>query len=147
MWMCQFNLYLDEVHLRRCGGRMAHSDLTSSVQNPVLLDKSHQLTTLIVMDAHRHVLHNSVKEALTELRSTYWVIRRRQFIRNILHKCLICRIHLLYLSIASDSRNHSDTLEWTSPVHCMLNSPLFPENRRCGCAFTPVVLRELFTLI
>ena len=91
LWKSQFNLYLDEAHLWRCGGRMTHSDLPSSARTPILLDKGHPLTTLIVMDAHRRVLHNGVRETLTELRSTYWLIRGRQFVRKVIHKCLICR--------------------------------------------------------
>lgn len=50
---------------------MAYSDLPSSTQTLILLDKNHPLTTLIVKDAHRRVLHNGVKETLMELRFAY----------------------------------------------------------------------------
>ena len=36
-------------------------------------------------------MHNGVKETLTELRSQYWLVRGRQFIRTQLSKCAICR--------------------------------------------------------
>ena len=91
VWKYQFDLFLDKSQLWRCGGRMANSDLPSSARNPILLDKGHPLTSLIVMDAHRRVMHNGVKETLTELRSAYWLIRGRQFIRKIVHSCLTCR--------------------------------------------------------
>ena len=45
----------------------------------------------MVMDAHKHVLHNGVKETLTELRSAYWLVRGRQFIRKLLRTCVVCR--------------------------------------------------------
>ena len=70
---------------------MSNSDLPSSAQTPILLDKSHPLTALIVMDAHRRVLHNGVKETLTELRSAYWLIWGRQFVHKVIHSCLTCR--------------------------------------------------------
>ena len=70
---------------------MSNSDLPLSAQTPILLDKNHPLTSLIVMDAHRRVMHNGVKEILTELRSSYWLVRRRQFVRKVIHCCLMCR--------------------------------------------------------
>lgn len=66
---------------------MSNSDLPSSAQNPIL----HHLTKLIVMDAHRRVLHDGVKETLTEIRSAYWLIRGRQFVRKLIYRCVICR--------------------------------------------------------
>ena len=37
------------------------------------------------------VLHNGVKETLTLLRSRYWIIRGRQYMRKVLNECRICR--------------------------------------------------------
>ena len=91
LWKRQFNLYVDEFQMWRCGGRMSNSDLPLSAQTPILLDKNHPLTSLIVMDAHRRVMHNGVKETLTELRSSYWLVRGRQFVRKVIHCCLTCR--------------------------------------------------------
>ena len=70
---------------------MSNSDLPLSAQTAILLDKNHPLTSLIVMDAHRRVMHNGVKEMLTELRSSYWLVRGRQFVRKVIHYCLTCR--------------------------------------------------------
>jgi hypothetical protein len=64
---------------------MMNSNLPISAQTPILLDKNHHLTKLVVMDAHRHVMHNGVQETLAELRSSYWVIRGRQFVRKLIH--------------------------------------------------------------
>ena len=70
---------------------MGNSDLPPSSQQPVLLDKTHHLTKLIVMEAHNRVKHNGVKETLTELRSAYWVMQGRQFVRQLIYRCVICR--------------------------------------------------------
>lgn len=91
LWKHQFDLFVDESQLWRCGGRMSNSGLPSSAQTPILLDKNHPLTALIVMEAHRRVMHNGVKETLTELRSVYWLVRGRQFVRRVIHRCLKCR--------------------------------------------------------
>ena len=34
-----------------------------------------------------------MKETLTELRSRYWIIRGRQFVRKLIHDCRVCRRH------------------------------------------------------
>ena len=69
-------------------GYLTRIFLLDPAQMPILLD---YLTTLIVLDAHQQVMHNGVKETLTELRSNYWVVRGRQFIRKLIHHCLVCR--------------------------------------------------------
>ena len=46
---------------------MGNSALAPAAKYPILLDKQHHLTRLIVMDAHRRVLNNGVRETLTEL--------------------------------------------------------------------------------
>ena len=35
-------------------------------------------------------MQGGVKETLTEIRSKYWVVRGRQFVRKIIHKCVTC---------------------------------------------------------
>ena len=76
-WKQQFGLLIDESNLWRCGGRMGNSALAPAAKHPILLDKQHHLTRLIVMDAHKRVLHNGVRETLTELRASYWLVRGR----------------------------------------------------------------------
>jgi len=90
MWQKQFGLFLVEG-VWQCKGRIGNADLPCTTRYPVLLPKEHYLATLIVQDAHNRVMHNGVKETLTEIRSKYWVIRGRQFVRRVLHKCVVCR--------------------------------------------------------
>ena len=90
-WRHQFGLYKDSSNLWRCRGRLSNTNLSDCTKNPILLDKSHHLTTLIVRDAHRRVLHNGVRETLTEVRAAYWIVRGRQFVRTIIHQCVVCR--------------------------------------------------------
>ena len=86
----QLELFADGHGLWRCGGRMQQSDLSPSTQHPILLDRCHHVTTLLIMDAHHRVRHNGARETLTELLSNYWLVRGRQFVRKLIHKCLVC---------------------------------------------------------
>ena len=90
-WKQQFGLFADDNGIWRCGGRLTKTDLPFATKHPVLLDQRHHLATLIVRDAHSRVKHNGVKETLAELRSKYWIIRGRSFVRKMLHRCVVCR--------------------------------------------------------
>ena len=84
MWEHQFVLFLDEG-VWRCKGRLGNADVSYASRYPALLTKEHPLAILIVKDAHSRVMHNAVKETLTEIRSKYWIIKGRQFVRKIIH--------------------------------------------------------------
>ena len=43
---------------------MGNSALAPAAKYPILLDKQHHLTRLLIMDAHKRVFHNGVKETL-----------------------------------------------------------------------------------
>ena len=91
MWKKQFGLHVDENGLLRCKGRLGNADLPVSTRHPVLLCKKHPLTSLVVREAHERVMHNGVKETLTEIRTKYWIVKGRQFVRQMIHKCVLCR--------------------------------------------------------
>ena len=91
VWKKQFGLFLDDSKLWRCKGRLGNANLPFCTKYPALLPKHHYLTGLIIVDAHVHVMHNGIKETLTQVRSKYWIIQGRQIVRQILLKCLICR--------------------------------------------------------
>ena len=68
-----------------------NAELTESEKHPAMLDTGHHVTSLIIKDCHERVHHNSVKASLTELRSKFWLIRGRQFVRKVLHGCITCQ--------------------------------------------------------
>ena len=91
VWKKQFDLFLDEDGLYRCKGRLSNADIPPSMKYPILLNKRHHLAILIVRNAHERVMHNGVKETLAEVRMKYWIIKARQFVRQLLYKCVVCR--------------------------------------------------------
>lgn len=90
-WSQQFFLFTDDKGVLRCGGRLSNATLPYATRHPVLLSRDHYLTSLLVRQAHQQVMHNGVKETLTELRTRYWLIKGRSLVRKIIHKCVICR--------------------------------------------------------
>ena len=92
-WTDQFGLFQDSSGLWRCGGRLHNSDAPPTTVHPVLLNKEHHLTILIVRECHKRVMHSGVKATLTELRSKYWIVQARNFVRRTLNECVVCRRH------------------------------------------------------
>ena len=39
------------------------------------------------------VLHDGVKETLTELHVSFWIVKGRSFTKRIIHQCHLCRRH------------------------------------------------------
>ena len=81
-WKTQFRLFLDSDGIWRCGGQLANANAPYSTRFPILLPKNHQMTHLILQHAHERVLHEGVKETLTQLRSKYWIVRGRSLVKQ-----------------------------------------------------------------
>ena len=54
-----------------------------NVKYPYLLLKEHRFTVLVVIYSHELVLHNGLRETLTQLRSEYWIVKARNFIKKV----------------------------------------------------------------
>ena len=87
----QFDLFLDEDGIWRCGGRLSNADVPFHTKHPILLPRDHHLATLVVRRAHNRVLHNGVKDTLAEVRARYWILKGRAFVKKVIHQCVTCR--------------------------------------------------------
>ena len=56
-----------------------------------MLFKQHYFAILIVNHAHERTGHSGVKSTLTEVRSKYWFVHGRQFVKKIVYRCIKCR--------------------------------------------------------
>ena len=84
-------LYEDQDGVQRCKGRLGNAVLPFDARFPIFLPSDNHLTALIIEECHRKVLHNGVKETLTELRSRFWVPRGRQVVRRVIARCSVCK--------------------------------------------------------
>ena len=92
MWKQQLILFEDDSRSLRCWGRIDSAvNLPYSAKHPVLLPSNHRLTILYIIQAYARVLHNRMKETLTELHSRFWVIKGRSVVKWIWHNCYTCR--------------------------------------------------------
>ena len=89
-WKSQFGLFLDNAGVWRCKGRLENANLSASTMHPILLPNRHHFVSLQVLDCHRRVMHGGVKETLTELRMSFWIVKGRSVVKRLLRQCTIC---------------------------------------------------------
>ena len=87
----QFGLYLDDVGILRCKGRLNNADLPITSKNPVLLPSKNDFVNLMIKDVHHRIKHSRVRDTLTTLRESYWILRGREATKRIIKQCIICR--------------------------------------------------------
>ncbi|XP_028403430.1 uncharacterized protein LOC114526129 [Dendronephthya gigantea] len=85
------NLFEDKDGLLRLKGRFANSRLKYEEQFPVLLRSDSHLTKLIIWDAHESTMHHGVESTLARVRKTYWIIKGRKSVKDVLRKCVVCK--------------------------------------------------------
>ena len=86
-----FGLYKDSSGVLRCNGGIANADVPQETKFPALLPRNHYLSTLLVRDAHERVHHNRVEATLAQLRTRFWIVKGRQFVKRTLASCTVCR--------------------------------------------------------
>ncbi|XP_068738691.1 uncharacterized protein [Montipora capricornis] len=87
----QLGLFRDQESILRCKGRLGNAPLSVTARYPVLLPRRHHVTRLIVESCHRKINHGGVKETLVEVRTNFRIPMGRQYVKKILHQCVICK--------------------------------------------------------
>ena len=87
----QLGLYIDEQKLLRCRGRLKNAPLQDNTKYPILIPKDTYLAELIIRATHLMLMHAGVRETLTQLRQSYWILKGRQLVKRILHQCVTCK--------------------------------------------------------
>ena len=87
------DLFLVDEGLIRSRGCIAKSLRVSyDIQNPVLMEKGHKLTELLVEFYHYSCKHVGLQTTLSSVRTGgFWVPKMRQVIKRILSRCVTCR--------------------------------------------------------
>lgn len=94
-----------EGTLRR-GERLHNAPLPYAARFPAILPRKHHFTILMIRKSHNNIMHNGVKETLTDLRSRFWVVKGRQTVRKVITRSTLRALH---------ARNSTE--ERTMPLH------------------------------
>ncbi|XP_070541423.1 uncharacterized protein [Ptychodera flava] len=86
----QLALFLDEDNILRCGGRLHNAPLEYAAKFPSLLPTHHRFTELVILAAHKCVLHTGLQTTVTQLRQRHWIPKIRQAVKKLIRKCVRC---------------------------------------------------------
>ena len=75
----------------RVGGRIHRAPIAFEAAHPVVLPKSHPVSTLIVRYYHHILGHSGREHVLSAVRQCYWILRARSLVCQVLNKCVSCR--------------------------------------------------------
>ena len=151
----QFGLFLDENGVWRCGGRLSKAEIPYGVKHPILLPRQHHLTTLVVRCAHLRVLHNGVKETLTEVKSKFWIVKGRAFVKKCIHQCIVCKRFegrpligptpppLPDFRVQQEPPFTFTGVDFAGPLHVKLGNTASSENKVWICLYTCCVTRAV----
>lgn len=82
--LAQLSPFLDHDGILRVGGRIQRAEAPYSVRHPILLHPKHRFTTLVIQKLHNDLAHATTEFMLSNLRSTYWVLKVRSTIKSII---------------------------------------------------------------
>ena len=89
----QLNVFVDNNGLLRYVWKINNANVPYDAKFPYLIPKNHYFTKLVVIYAHSVVLHSDVRETLNFIRSQYWKIQGRNFVKKIIHECSTCKYY------------------------------------------------------
>ncbi len=84
--------YVDDDGALRVGGRLRNARIPAAAKNQLILPKDHSVTRLLVVHDHLENGHVGPEHVLANLREKYWIVNGRILIRNLLRRCLLCKI-------------------------------------------------------
>lgn len=84
------NPFIDSDGIMCVGGRISKSIVSNVTKHPIILPRSSKVSTAIVYDYHYRYFHPGVSLMMSLLRQRYWIIRMKDLVRIIIHKCINC---------------------------------------------------------
>ena len=118
----QLRLFLDDDDVMRCRGRLENANVTRDTVYPILLPKKSVYTKLIIIAAHRRIMHGKTRATLACVREKFWTPNGIQVVKSIIRNCVTCiKAHAIKFLIQK-SRNF--TFFKFESFHIILNQNL-----------------------
>ena len=86
----QLRLFLDDDDVMKCRGRLENANVTRDTVYPILLPKKSVYTKLIIIAAHRRIMHGKTRATLACVREKFWIPNGRQVVKSIIRNCVTC---------------------------------------------------------
>ena len=83
---------MDINSVLRVDGRLERGQYQEDIKHPIILHDESALARLIIKDVHESLLHASVDRTTHELRASFYILRIKQVVRNVISKCAKCKL-------------------------------------------------------
>ena len=86
----QFGLFIDDLDLLRCRGRINNSQLDTDSKRPILLPPRHPWVKLLIRRVHNDIKHSGTTVTLSTIREKFWILKGRQTVKKVIKSCVVC---------------------------------------------------------
>ena len=86
------NVYFDEQDILRVNTCITNLAENDSLKRPIILDAKDTLAQLLIKHYHERYYYANHESVLNEIKQKFWVVGRRNALRSITGKCLMCKI-------------------------------------------------------
>jgi len=84
--------YMDSEDILRIRGRVEHSKMLSEeTRRPIILDRKHPYTVLVLKFYHEQAGHNGHEKVVNEVRQKFWIPHIRAAVRSTWSSCQECK--------------------------------------------------------
>ena len=90
--LCHISPSMDINSVLRVDGRLERGQYQEDIKHPIILHDESALARLIIKDVHESLLHASVDRTTHELRASFYILRIKQVVRNVISKCAKCKL-------------------------------------------------------
>ena len=111
-----FTPFVDEHSVIRIKTKISMREDSFDFRYPILFPSDHYLVGLLIREKHITLNHAGPLIALNNLREKFWILKERQTIRAIIHKCVACKRH--------DSRQMNADVA-PLPLNCIRDAVIF----------------------
>ncbi|XP_058827569.1 uncharacterized protein LOC131687494 [Topomyia yanbarensis] len=74
----------------RVGGRLVNALVSTERKHPIVLDKNHPFTSLVMLHYHYKLLHAGQQLLIGSVRDRFWPLSIRSLARQTIHRCVTC---------------------------------------------------------
>lgn len=148
-----FSPYLDQNEVLRVKGRLDAADyLSFGTKRPVILDRKHHITKLIVIKYHQIYYHANNETVVNEIRQRFAIAKLRPMVKKVRKDCPKCKIRdakpsypemapLPAARLAAFSRPFTYVgVDYFGPIKVTVGRRI---EKRWGCLFTCLTIRAI----
>ncbi|XP_063548089.1 uncharacterized protein LOC134755462 [Cydia strobilella] len=85
--------FLDEYGVLRAAGRIDEAaDVSPAMRRPAILDGQNYTARLIVKHYHTSAAHGYQELVVNNIKQKYWITKLRPTVKNVVSKCMTCRL-------------------------------------------------------